>query len=109
VRVRGGIGHEPSLLVSQGIDSALLDSSRLIIGVGLGIEHLNPFWRPEEAGAEQDRLVRWDGFLQYHILGNAELIRPIPEIPTAGYTQDGSSIPVGGHLLAAGAQWSFQY
>lgn len=106
LRVRGGFGFEPTPLKAQGKDSVLLDSDRIIFAVGLGVDHDNPFWHPE-GGSK--RLVHWDGFLQYHVLASGELDRPDPGTPTAGYSVDGSPIPIGGNLLVAGAQWSFQY
>jgi len=108
IRLRGGIGFEPTPLVSQGPESALIDAGRMIFAGGLGVTHRNPFWTPEGKGGP-DRMVSWDGFLQYHRLGQGELDRGAPEVPTAGYAIDGSAIPIGGYLLAAGAQWSFQY
>ena len=106
IRMRAGFGYEPTPLVSQSAATVVLDADRIIFGAGLGVEHLNPFWRGE-SGAK--RMVRWDGFLQYHMLATGELMRPEPEQPTAGYAVDNAAIPIGGHLLAAGAQWSFQY
>lgn len=100
---RGGVGREPTPLVSQGTSSALLDAGRWVWAVGAGVEHDDPFRRAEP------RRMRWDGFLQYHLLDDGELVRPEPEQPTAGYPVDGAPIPIGGHLLAAGLQWSFEY
>lgn len=104
---RGGFGFEPTPLVSQTAESALLDSDRLIFAVGLGVEHQDPFRK--KSRPEQTRPMRLDGFFQYHLLASGEYARPTPDVPTAGYSVDGSPIPIGGHLLAAGAQWSFEY
>jgi len=103
VLTRGGFGYEPTPLVSQTVDSALLDSDRVIFSVGVGVEHDDPFRKLEE------RRVRLDGYFQYHLLASGELARPEPSEPTPGYPVGGSAIPIGGHLLAAGLQWSLEY
>lgn len=103
VVTRGGFGREPTPLESQGKESALLDAGRTIFAVGVGVEHDDPFRR------DARRRVRFDGFFQYHLLDQGELDRPDPGAPAAGYPVDGSPIPIGGHLLAAGLQWSFEY
>ncbi len=107
VITRGGFGFEPTPLVSQTAESALLDSDRLIFAVGLGVEHQDPFRK--KSRPDRARPMRLDGFFQYHLLASGEYARPVPTAPTAGYSIDGSPIPIGGHLLAAGAQWSFEY
>jgi hypothetical protein len=104
---RAGVGFEPSPLVAQSAQSALLDSDRLILAIGAGLAHSDPFRNP--AHPEAARPMRVDGFFQYHLLATGEYDRPAPDVPTAGYTVDGAPIPVGGHLLAAGLQWSFEY
>ena len=75
----------------------------MIFSVGLGLEHDDPF------RVKEDRRVRLDGYFQYHLLANGELPRSGPTEPTAGYPVAGTSIPIGGHLLAAGVQWSLEY
>lgn len=107
VITRGGFGFEPTPLAGQTAESALLDSDRLIFAVGLGVEHQDPFRK--KSRPERARAMRLDGFFQYHLLASGEYARPVPDVPTAGYTVDGSPIPIGGHLLAAGGQWSFAY
>lgn len=104
---RAGLGFEPSPLVAQSAQSALLDSDRLILAIGAGLAHADPFRNPSRP--EAARPMRVDGFFQYHLLATGEYDRPAPAVPTAGYTVDGAPIPVGGHLLAAGLQWSFEY
>jgi hypothetical protein len=104
VAVRGGVGFEPTPLVSQSADTSLLDSDRVIFAVGTGFEHDDPF-----RSADNPRRVRLDAFFQYHLLSQGSLARPVPETPTAGYSVDGSPIPIGGHLLAAGVQWGLEY
>ncbi len=103
ILARGGFGYEPTPLVSQTSASALLDADRVIFSVGLGLEHDDPFRKTE------DRRVRLDGYFQYHLLASGELSRPEPQEPTPGYPVGGSPIPIGGHLLAAGLQWSLEY
>lgn len=99
--VRGGFGWEPSPLVSQGADSALLDASRTLFAMGAGVEH--------GSFVDSGMDMRWDAFFQYHALSSDTLVRPDPGVPTAGYAVDGKPLPVGGHLLAAGLQWSTTY
>ncbi|MFN7144814.1 MAG: OmpP1/FadL family transporter [Myxococcota bacterium] len=103
ILARGGFGYEPTPLATQSAASALLDSDRVIFSVGAGLEHDDPFRRTE------DRRVRLDGYFQYHLLATGELVRPEPQTPTPGYPVAGSSLPIGGHLLAAGLQWSLEY
>lgn len=104
VSARGGVGYEPTPLVSQSAATALLDGNRTLFAFGLGVEHDDPFRRPDHT-----RRMRLDGFLQYHIVQAGALDRGQPEAPTAGYSVDGSPIPIGGHLLAAGVQWGLEY
>ncbi|MBM4391762.1 MAG: outer membrane protein transport protein [Deltaproteobacteria bacterium] len=104
IRFRGGVGYEPTPLVSQSADTALLDADRTIFAVGAGFEHDDPFRKPEN-----QRRARLDGFFQYHVLDRGVLDRGVPEEPTAGYSRDGSPIPIGGHLYAAGVQWGLEY
>ncbi len=104
VSVRGGAGFEPTPLVSQSTATALLDGDRVLFAFGAGFEHDDPFRRPDHR-----RRARLDGFFQYHLVQSGALDRGQPETPTAGYAVDGSPIPIGGHLLAAGVQWGFEY
>ena len=100
--VRGGVGYEPTPLVGQGPDTALLDADRLIFAVGAGIEH----------GTLLDVLagpMHWDLFFQYHQLARGELQRPSTDEPKAGYAVNGAAIPIGGSIYAAGLQWSVDY
>ncbi len=103
ILTRGGFGYEPTPLASQTASTALLDSDRVIFSIGAGVEHDDPFRKTET------RRVRLDGYFQYHLLASGELVRPEPDGPTPGYPVDGGSIPIGGHLLAAGLQWSLEY
>jgi long-subunit fatty acid transport protein len=104
IDVRGGVGFEPTPLVSQSADTALLDGDRTLFALGLGFEADDPFRHPGN-----ERRVRLDGFFQYHIVQSGSLDRGDPGTPTAGYSVDGSPIPIGGHLLAAGVQWGLEY
>lgn len=103
VLARGGFGYEPTPLARQTAASALLDSDRVVFSVGAGVEHNDPFRRAVE------RRSRLDAYFQYHLLATGALVRPDPGVPTAGYPVSASSIPIGGHLLAAGLQWSLEY
>lgn len=91
-------------MVQQSAATALLDADRYVFAVGLGIAHDDPFRRE---GVQRRGAL--DGFFQYHVLADGQLDRGTPAEPTAGYARDGSPIPIGGHLLAAGAEWSFEY
>jgi hypothetical protein len=99
--LRGGGGLEPSPLVSQTSQSSLLDADRFLVAGGLGLQHADPFGI---VGGP----VNWDAFAQLHRYAEGELQvgggadrpgRPVGDVP----------IPIGGHLLAAGMQWSFEY
>ena len=103
VLARGGLGFEPSPLVSQTVSSALLDANRVIFAVGGGVQCDDPFRTKER------RAMEVDAFFQYHQLAVGQLDRGSPSVPTAGYAVDGSPYPIGGHLLAAGVEWSLQY
>lgn len=98
---RGGFGLEPSPLVSQGGNSILLDSGRTLYTLGIGVETWDPFELIDGA-------VTLDGFFQYQTLA----AYPFPhgsDEPRAGFPVRGSSIPVGGDLIAAGVAWTFEY
>lgn len=104
ISARGGVGYEPTPLVSQSAATALLDGNRTLFAFGAGVEHDDPFRRPGH-----ERRVRLDAFFQYQIVQSGALDRGQPGTPTAGYSVDGSPIPIGGHLLAAGVQWGLEY
>lgn len=101
LRTSAGAGYEQSPLVEQGSSSALLDSDRWWLAGGLSAEFWDPF-----------RLVngpvRFAAFFQYHRLLNASLPRA-SDTPRAGYSVDGSSIPVGGSILLIGGELGFDY
>jgi long-subunit fatty acid transport protein len=99
---RGGFGYEPSPLVSQSSESALLDSDRLIFALGLGsLHHFQAFG--------DARRMEWDLFVQMHKLANGSLPRPESEDPKPGYPVDGGSVPIGGGVTIAGIQTRYQY
>jgi long-subunit fatty acid transport protein len=101
VCVRGGFQYEPSALASQGPTSALLDADRMGFSVGAGFES----WDPWEL---IDGPWRIDVFAQYHVLATGALQHG-SATPAAGYPIEGNSIPIGGNILVAGAQWGFDY
>ena len=100
--VRGGFGYEPTPLVAQGANTALLDADRLIFAVGAGVEHGTPLHILEGP-------IHWDVFFQYHQLARGELERPAIEEPVAGYPVDAAPLEIGGSIYAAGLQWSVDY
>lgn len=99
---RGGFGYEPTPLVQQGPNTALLDADRLIFSLGAGVAHGSLFELVEGP-------IRWDAFFQIHTLASGTLQRPAIDAPRAGYAVDNAPIPIGGRFYAVGAQWSFDY
>ena len=100
--LRAGGGLHPSPLKSQGPTSSLLDADRLQTGVGLGIAHADPFHLV--AGP-----LRWDLAFSWHQFASGALDVGDQTPYRAGAPLDGAPVPVGGHLLAAALQWSFEY
>ncbi len=101
LRLRGGLGYDPSPLLGQTADTTLLDADRLIIALGAGLSHREPFgWQGGD--------YRLDLFLQGQPLARGALSRSSEE-PRAGYPVDGTPVPIGGDILAAGAQWRLDY
>jgi len=101
IALRGGFGYDPSPLAAQTDDTTLLDADRLIIALGAGFIHGEPF------GLSGGPSVV-DLFAQYQPLASAALTREA-EVPTAGYPAEGTTVPIGGDLLAAGIQWRLDY
>jgi hypothetical protein len=99
--LRGGVGVEPSPLVTQGPETALLDAGRTVFALGVGAEAADPL----RVGHES----RLDAFTQVHRLAPSSYARAAPAVPTAGYPVNGGSIPIGGTLPVAGLQWSTTY
>jgi len=99
---RGGVAYEPSPLVSQSSESALLNADRLVFALGLGgIHRLFAF------GSE--RRLDWDSYFQYHTLATGSLARESSTEPKAGQPREGNTIPIGGRILVAGFQARYQY
>ncbi|HHO52980.1 MAG TPA: hypothetical protein ENK18_19415 [Deltaproteobacteria bacterium] len=98
---RGGFGFDPTPLVEQGPESALLDTDRSMYTLGMGMEH----W---DALDLIDGAVRWDLFVQWHTLHRTSLARNATE-PTPGYPVSSGLIPAGGSIPVFGGQWSFDY
>ena len=102
IELRGGFLYEPSPLVSQAASSTFLDADRIGFTGGLGLEHGEPFGL---VGGP----IAWDLFFQYHLLASGTLQLDGGSPPRAGSPIDGAPVPIGGHLLAAGAQWSVDF
>lgn len=102
IMLRGGFLYEPSPLVSQGRSSTFLDSDRIGFTGGLGLLHGEPFGL---VGGP----IAWDLFFQYHLLASGTLPVDGGDPPRAGAPVDGAPVPIGGHLLAAGAQWTVDF
>ena len=100
--VRGGWSLEPSPLAALGKNVALLDSDRMVLTGGLGIEHGAPFGLIPGP-------VTWDAYYQHQPLASGDLTVSYPDPYAAGAPVRGSSFPVGGRLWAAGLQWRMDY
>ncbi|MCB9777776.1 MAG: hypothetical protein H6742_04365 [Alphaproteobacteria bacterium] len=99
--IRAGAGFEPTPLRGQRANTALLDSDRLILAGGLGIEHGDPFGLISGP-------VSWDVHTQVHMLGQGSLaVDTTPYRP--GAPVDGRPLPIGGTVWAAGLQWAIDY
>lgn len=98
---RAGGGWEPTPLVSQGADTAVLDASRWMATAGLGVETWDPF-------DLIDGPVRIDGYGQLHGLVAAALPRS-SATPRAGFPVDADAIPIGGGIVVGGVQIGFDY
>jgi hypothetical protein len=99
--LRAGGGYEPSSLKAQGTDTRLLDTDRAWVSIGGGLQHHDPLSLVEGP-------LAWDAYVVYHFLAPGALgVDPSSE--PMGLPIDGADIPIGGHLLTAGVQWSFQY
>lgn len=98
---RGGFGFDPTPLVDQGPESALLDADRSMYTLGMGLEH----W---DALDLIDGAVRYDLFVQWHTLHRTSLERSAPD-PIPGYPTTSTRISAGGSVPVFGGQWSFDY
>ena len=99
---RAGFSYIPSPLESQSSESALLDSDRLLIAVGLGFIH-------HTAVLGTERQFDWDLFGQVHTLAPGSLARDSGGQAIAGYPQTSISLPIGGNVFVAGIQGRYQY
>lgn len=98
---RGGFQYEPTPLVRQGPESAILDADRFGFSWGMGFETWDPF-------ELVDGPVRLDAYGQRHLLSSALLPRA-SDGPVAGYPVDAAGIPVGGAVWVVGGQAGFDF
>ncbi|NOY26785.1 MAG: hypothetical protein GXP62_13010 [Oligoflexia bacterium] len=99
--LRVGAGYQPTPLVSQGTDSAVLDADRLILAGGLGVAHGDPFGLI--AGP-----ISWDAHVQVQTLGRGTL--PVDTTPyRPGAPVDQGGLPIGGKIWMAGLQCAINY
>jgi len=99
--MRGGFGHDPTPLKSQGASSAFLDTHRTMFTIGAGVETFDPF-------ELLNGPVRLDAFFQVHRLSPYRL-EHAADTPTPGYPVREGGFPIGGHIFVTGVQWSFDY
>ncbi len=95
---RAGLAYAPTPLVSQGPDTALLDSDRVALGLGLGVEHGDPFDLVKGP-------IHWDVFGQVHRLAQGILPVEATDPPRPGAPVDGAPLPIGGTIWSLGLQW----
>jgi hypothetical protein len=94
--LRGGFVYEPTPLVGQGTDSALLDSDRMMFATGLSVQHGEPF-------GVMGGPISWDLYGQLHVLASGKL--PMPSNPEqAGTPVSASGFDIGGRIWAFGLQ-----
>ncbi len=98
---RGGAGFEPTPLVGQGPNSALLDANRSLYTLGAGVETWDPL-------SLVNGPVRIDLFGQLHKIGGGTLNRASDE-PKAGSPVSGAGFPLVGTVVVAGGAWGFMY
>lgn len=99
--IRGGVGRVPTPLVSQGPNTAFLDTDRMFATLGAGLELWDPF-------ALVDAPVYFDIFGQYNVLSSGLLVRE-PGDPAPGRPVDNRPIPLGGNIVVVGGQWTFDF
>ena len=98
---RAGGGYQESALESQSMDTRVLDSDRAWVTAGTGLQHHDPL------GLVAGPLA-WNAYVEYHFFADGVLSSD-PSSEPAGLPLDGSDIPIGGKILAAGLEWSFEY
>ncbi len=104
--LRAGGGVEFTPLVSQTSDTSLLDSDRLVLAMGAGMQHHDPL---DLLGT-----IHWDVFAQVHKLADGTYSRKSGDSPIEGYPRetddDGNVvIDIGGSLWTAGLQMGLDY
>ncbi len=99
---RAGVAFAPTPLVSQGAGTALLDTDRLTLAAGVGVEHGDPF------GLVEGPLMV-EAYGQIHPLARGTLELPETDPPRPGAPIDGAPLPIGGMLWSAGAQWTIGF
>lgn len=100
--VRAGWSMEPTPLRELGENIATVDTDRMVISGGFGVQHGTPF--ELVAGP-----VSWDVFGQIHPLASGAVPVSYADPYLPGAPIGASSIPVGGRLWAAGLQWRMAY
>lgn len=101
VSTSAGGGFEPTPLVAQGPDSALLDAGRWWLAGGLRVETWDPFRMvngPIHLGA----------FFQLHRLLPRALDHA-SDTPRPGFSRDGQPMVAGGSMLVIGGELGFEY
>lgn len=101
LQLRVGAGFDPTPLKSQGWDSALLDTERVMVSAGVSLETADPL-------KLLNGPLQFDLFGQFHGYMARSLARQSAE-PKAGYPVDSSEILIGGTGWLVGGQWRFAY
>ena len=101
VCLRFGAGYEQTPLVGQGSNTALLDTDRVLVALGAGVETQDPLQLLNGP-------IRFDLFSQFHGFPNRFLPHQ-SDTPEAGFPVEESGFPIGGFQFVAGAQWGFEY
>jgi hypothetical protein len=100
--LRGGFSYEPTPLIEMGTDVALLDTDRIVLTGGFGLEHRSPFGLMEGP-------INWDAYYQHHLLAAGSIPVVYSDAYSPGAPISDGGIPVGGRLWAAGVQGSMHY
>ena len=100
-RIRVGGGYDPTPLGSQGSDSALLDTDRVMASLGPSVETADPLQllaAPFSLIHLVNSTATYPGFLPHET-----------EISKAGFPVDSTAFPIGGIGWVVGGQWHFEY